>query len=145
MNVSVRKSPNVSLLISVLALTLFVALGLSLDSRWLRAVDEPLLLTSNVSSPSGRQLFWLITTLGSDYALGAALLLTSIILYRAGKPAEMLTTIALGAAAKLSEEGLKALYHRSRPTGFTSEVLAGYSFPSGHSLNTLAIYGACWY
>ena len=141
MKASIRKRQPVLLMASLPALALFVALSLSIDSSWLHSIDYDVLLTANISSPAGHRLFQLITVFGSDYVLGVTLLLTAIILYRHGMFTEMLTAIAVGLSAKLLEQILKALFQRSRPFAIAHEVIAGYSFPSGHSLNSIAIYG----
>jgi len=132
------------LIVSTLtAVILFALLGTSLGSVWLQQVDQKLLSIAGIRAEPGMSFFELVTVLGSDYVLGATILLTSFVLYRSAKTSELIAMIGVGTGAKLLEHGLKLVFHRARPEllGPTNQTLGDYSFPSGHSLNTVAIYG----
>ena len=126
------------------ALVLFAGLSASLDSVWLRAGDQRLLFL--LSSQPGRMstgFFGAITWLGSDYILGVVGLLGALVLFRLRRTPELLGLLAVGVSTKVLEHGLKLIFHRARPEllGATSGMFGDHAFPSGHSLNTAAIYG----
>lgn len=144
-----RTSPrnfNLILILSFLiTLVLFGALSASLDSDWLKEFDERLLLLMS-GNPAGRTsagVLGLVTQLGSDYVLGAVVLLVCVLLYRLGQTPEMIGMLAVGAGTKVLEHGLKLLFQRPRPELLvpTKGFFGDYAFPSGHSLNAAAVYG----
>ena len=129
----------------LITLVLFGALSASLDSNWLKQIDEQLSLLMS-ASPAGRTsagVFVLVTQFGSDYVLGAVVLLVCVLLYRWGQTPEMIGMLAVGVGAKVLEHGLKLLFQRARPELLvpTKGFFGDYAFPSGHSLNAAAVYG----
>ncbi|HEV2448349.1 MAG TPA: phosphatase PAP2 family protein, partial [Candidatus Sulfopaludibacter sp.] len=63
-------------------------------------------------------------------------------LVRQGRPraAAMLAMAALG--GECVDQGLKFLFRRPRPEAFFGAAPASYSFPSGHSVESVCLYGA---
>ena len=66
-----------------------------------------------------------------------------MVLFRLRRTPELLGLLAVGVSTKVLEHGLKLIFHRARPEllGATSGMFGDHAFPSGHSLNTAAIYG----
>jgi undecaprenyl-diphosphatase len=126
------------------ALVLFAGLSASLDSVRLTAIEERwlLLLRSQPGGMSAR-FFGAITWLGSDYVLGVVVLLGAVVLFRLRQTPELLGLLAVGVSTKVLEHGLKLIFHRARPEllGPAAGMFGDHAFPSGHSLNTAAIYG----
>ena len=140
-----RRNLNPILILAFLiSLVLFVALSASLDSNWLKEFDEQLsLLISGSQGARSANLFALLTLLGSDYVLGVVVLLACVLLYRSGKTPELIAMLTVGVGTKVLEHGLKLLFHRTRPEllASTTGFFGDYAFPSGHSLNSAAVYG----
>lgn len=86
-----------------------------------------------------------ITWLGSLEALGGLVL--AVALTRAWRRDwESLRLVAAsGLLALLLRQGLKQLFHRARPELWASLPDASYSFPSGHALSSVIIYGVMVY
>ncbi|BDG04449.1 phosphatase PAP2 family protein [Anaeromyxobacter oryzae] len=83
-----------------------------------------------------------VTALGSGIVLALFTGLLALALRRLGHPrsALLLVVAALGAMAFTS--ALKSAFERTRPSAVPRLVqVGGYSFPSGHSLASAAIYG----
>ena len=128
----------------LIPLVLFVGLSASLDSNWLKEIDQQLSSRMNgVTAGPSAGFFAFVTLLGSDYVLGLVVVLACVLLYRAGRTPELIGMLAVGAGAKVLEHGLKLLFQRARPEllGPTMGFFGDYGFPSGHSLNSAAIYG----
>ena len=141
---SQRKLNAILILAFLTTVILFVGLSASLDSIWLKDVDEQVssLLSDGQIGRSAR-LFALITLLGSDYVLGVVVLLVSVLLYRSRKTPELIGMLAVGVSTKVLEHGLKLLFQRTRPEQLVpaTSLFGDYAFPSGHSLNSAAVYG----
>lgn len=83
----------------------------------------------------------LITNLGStDWIIGVIILITVIGLYFRKRLEMAAYNIVVLGALGLSQL-LKVTFHRSRPALPWLAPATGYSFPSGHALISLAIYG----
>ena len=94
-----------------------------------------------VSTERGESIFAMVSWLGAP--LLSILLVVAIIVLayrrdwlRAGALA------SAGVGGTLLNYGLKALFHRGRPE-YASEFIhhASYSFPSGHAMDSLVVYG----
>lgn len=92
-------------------------------------------------TPSGLAIMRVISDLGS-FALLGPLAAALVILRRLKRPWEdiVLIVIALGSAALPSL--IKLIVHRARPTIGVLEHLSSLSFPSEHTTQAAAIYGA---
>ncbi|HEV8403617.1 MAG TPA: phosphatase PAP2 family protein [Candidatus Limnocylindrales bacterium] len=104
----------------------------------LDAVANPFL--HSISSPAMDLLMNGITTLGS-VPFVAALFVGSVIffLYRGYRSEALFLTAAIGGAVLLNSL-MKVFVHRPRPALPWAHVLPDYSFPSGHSMNSLVFY-----
>jgi membrane-associated phospholipid phosphatase len=83
------------------------------------------------------------TLLGSGAFLIAAVAATSYWCYRRGRRSYILILVANCVIAWILNPLLKLFFERARPTLF--EVIARpdtYSFPSGHSMSAVVVYGA---
>lgn len=108
------------------------------------AVDERgLALAQQMRSPAADRLFAAITSTGEPWALAAATGLAALRWLPQGRQADTLTLLALGTGGGgVINEVLKHFFHRQRPPLKLQRAHAtGYSFPSGHTMTTLALYG----
>ena len=139
-----KRNVFLALILSLsLGVVLFAILAASLDSAWLRQIDHQLIGVARTHLGASKGFFKSITLLGSDYVLGLIVLIAGVLLYRAAKMPELLTLVAIGAAAKLFEFGCKLLFQRDRPGLIdpATQFMGDFSFPSGHTLDSTAIYG----
>lgn len=139
-----KRNAFLTLILSLsLSVVLFAILAASLDSAWLRQIDHQLISLMRTHLAASKGFFKSITLLGSDYVLGVIVLFAGLLLYRAAKIPELLTLVAIGAAAKLFEFGCKLLFQRDRPGLIdpATQFMGDFSFPSGHTLDSTAIYG----
>lgn len=95
-----------------------------------------------LASPAFDAVMVTITALGSTFVVGPlfVLALAWLIWRRHGGEARFLAAAVVGSVAL--NEILKLIFHRSRPQLEWAVVLPEFSFPSGHSMNSLAFYGA---
>jgi membrane-associated phospholipid phosphatase len=100
--------------------------------QWARARRSPLL----------DRLFSAVTATGEPWALALAGVLMALRWLRGHREADTATlALALGGGGLLNEV-LKQSFHRPRPALRLRRAHAtGYSFPSGHAMTTLALYG----
>lgn len=87
--------------------------------------------------------FRVVTFLGSFVALLAVTLVAVVVLWRRHERTDALFVALAFVGAQLLSNGLKLVFQRDRP--FFPDPLATastYSFPSGHALVSLAVYGA---
>ena len=81
-----------------------------------------------------------ITTLGSVPFVGAVFVgVTAFLLYRRHRAAALFLAAAIGGSVALNST-LKLIVERPRPALAWAHVLPDYSFPSGHSMNSLVFY-----
>lgn len=93
------------------------------------------------ATPGLTQLMQLFSFLGSVAAV-AAICLVAIcvsVCFRRTRTAALLTITMLGAA--VLDVTLKYAFHRPRPVAFFGATPSSYSFPSGHALGSLCLYG----
>jgi membrane-associated phospholipid phosphatase len=88
-------------------------------------------------------LFHGITTLGGFVTLLGITLVAGVALWRRDQPRQALFVALAFAGAQLLSSGMKLAFERERPV-FPDPLAteSTYSFPSGHALVSLAVYGA---
>jgi undecaprenyl-diphosphatase len=88
-------------------------------------------------------LFHGITTLGGFVTLLGITLVAVVALWRRDQPRQALFVALAFAGAQLLSSGMKLAFERERPV-FPDPLAteSTYSFPSGHALVSLAVYGA---
>jgi membrane-associated phospholipid phosphatase len=89
------------------------------------------------------EFFEAVTTLGNGIVLAGVTAIAAYLLVRRGTRTEALLMVIAFAGAEILSYSLKLGFRRDRP--FFTDPLAAentYSFPSGHSTVSLAVYGA---
>lgn len=87
------------------------------------------------------KFFLTITKLGDAKGVITVLLLAILILLFIKKRLETVVIMLSVIGGHLLIESLKLLFQRPRPTVTWLAFASGYSFPSGHSLITVSLYG----
>jgi membrane-associated phospholipid phosphatase len=96
----------------------------------------------SLASPPLDALMNAATFLGSTYSIPPLFVLAVIALVRARRPgAALFLTVASGGSLLLNEL-MKLFFQRPRPVLAWAHVLPDYSFPSGHTMNSLSFYVA---
>jgi undecaprenyl-diphosphatase len=95
-----------------------------------------------LASPTLDAIMNAATFAGSNLALPPLFVLAIIVLLRIGRPgAALFLTVASGGSL-LIDAAMKVLFQRPRPTVPWAIPPADYSFPSGHTMNSVAFYVA---
>ncbi|MEP6573388.1 MAG: phosphatase PAP2 family protein [Gemmatimonadota bacterium] len=140
-----------------LGLYLTIGLGLSLLSLWLFAAvaedvvtREPLTLLDlrvanllhQYSTPPLTTVARVVTLLGAPVWLALIGIVVAVLLYRGRRRLLLLGWIAALLGGDILDFSLKQLFHRPRPY-FSDPIFSaqGWSFPSGHALESLITYG----
>jgi membrane-associated phospholipid phosphatase len=101
---------------------------------------------ARLRSPGATRFFVLLSVLGTGVSLGILVLIVAASLIQRGRKrwaAYLLVTAAGSLGLNL---GLKALFARARPDLATALWQAhGYAFPSGHAMDSTAVFGALAY
>jgi undecaprenyl-diphosphatase len=102
--------------------------------------------THTLASPAATAFMQAITALGSAPALAVAVLVSAIIFFLRRAWVEALGLIAAFAGAGLLDALLKLWFHRARPSvEWALAHEATFSFPSGHAMLSLVVYGMLLY
>lgn len=125
----------------------FIAIAEELMENELSLFDKTIInAVSIINSPLATQVMKGITMLGS-----AAVMITITVImwllclrYKKSLGDAFAVTIVL-TGAWLMNSVLKSLFQRTRPPGLHMVPAAGYSFPSGHAMISLAFYGILGY
>ena len=98
------------------------------------------------ASPGATTAFRLVTELGSTTVLVLVTVVGAGYLARLGRRGDAALVITALVGAEALTWSLKALFRRERPTFGDPVATAGsFSYPSGHALVSLAVYGALAY
>jgi membrane-associated phospholipid phosphatase len=79
------------------------------------------------------------SVVGSDWVLVPLAAACAIALWRIARRREALFLVAALGGSILLNAAMKLVFHRARPSVPWARVLPDYSFPSGHSMNSLAL------
>jgi len=82
------------------------------------------------------------TTIGEAWVLGLLIAVAAYALTRYGRWIDAAGLVLAGAGAGLLNMLLKNIFDRARPDLFAGPIhLTTYSFPSGHAMGSIAVYG----
>jgi membrane-associated phospholipid phosphatase len=133
----------IGFVIALVALLLFAFVAdriYSQEAFALDAVATPFLHA--IASPGLDLVMTGITNLGSVPVVAALFIFTEFLLLSRGYHARALfLAVAIGGSVALNSL-LKVVVHRPRPALPWAHVLPDYSFPSGHTMNTVVFYPA---
>ena len=104
----------------------------------LDAIMTPLL--HSYASPQLDTVMWAITTLGSTFVVGPLFVIAEVALLRVKRRREALF-LAIALIGSVIMNGLlKLVFQRPRPDLPWAKTPLDYSFPSGHTMNSLVFY-----
>jgi undecaprenyl-diphosphatase len=131
------------MLFCILATFGFVWLaGAIFADRFVVIDDAVLTWAHNYWGPTLNQVMLFFTTMGSMVVLAVFVTLIAFALLRSGRWIDAIGLIVASAGAGLLNQVLKTIFQRVRPDLFSGPFyLTSYSFPSGHSMGSLACYG----
>lgn len=131
---------SIILLIPFVVIVLAALINDELVNIFDQWIGNPVLSLRN---PSLTAFFVVLTDFGDIYYIAISLLLTSTFLiwkYKDYQAALWLVVQSLVGSVLLNQ-GLKLIFHRSRPLVEHLVEQGGYSFPSGHSMGSVICYG----
>lgn len=129
--------------LALAAMMLFGELAEDVWHRELMTFDSIIIhWLAGFSSPGLTKSMVVITIMGSSPVLISVSLLTILMLYRRNKADGDLVLVLLALAGGwVSNVLLKWIFHRPRPEVAQLVAAGGYSFPSGHAMVGLSVYG----
>ena len=133
----------VGFLIALVSMVCFAALADSIYTQEKFALDtvaNPFLHA--ISSPTLDAVMNGITTLGSIPFVTVLFIVAMVVLVARGQRSDALFLVVAIGGSVLLNNVLKLLIQRPRPALPWAHVLPDYSFPSGHSMNSLVFYVA---
>lgn len=140
-----KTQPNYYLVFLAFILLIgFGAVAVATEQYPLNSLDvDVAAFVQSFETPSLTVIMKLFTAIGSTKACVAIILLVMIFLYFVLKHRIELIffSVAVGGSAVLNQI-LKGGFQRERPNVYRLIEESGYSFPSGHTMGALALYGA---
>jgi undecaprenyl-diphosphatase len=92
--------------------------------------------------PSADTIMLFFTTIGESWVLGPLITVAAYLLTRYGRWIDAGGLVLAGSGAGLLNLLLKNAFERARPDLFDGPIhLTNYSFPSGHAMGSIAVYG----
>lgn len=126
-------------IIFVMCILVFVHISIELSYKELIKLDETIYaFLSSLVSRKATKLFRFVTRFGSIEVV-LPIWILSLIIYRDWRKS-ILSSLNLGCIIALNQ-ALKFLFERPRPAVVRLAEATGFSFPSGHSMISLAFYG----
>lgn len=104
----------------------------------LDAIMTPLL--HSYASPTLNSVMWAITTLGSTVVIGPLFVVAEVALLRVRRRREALFLAVALIGSVIMNGLLKLAFERPRPDLPWAKTQLDYSFPSGHTMNSLVFY-----
>jgi undecaprenyl-diphosphatase len=134
------------------AITLLLAIGFVtvvylVGSQRIAKFDEVLInAAQGMKTPGLTIVMNGFTVIGSGYVVALIAVLLCLFLYKVlGHRQELVLFLAIIGGSAILNVILKLLFHRERPTLHRMIEVTGYSFPSGHSMASFAMYGGLTY
>lgn len=128
------------MVLAVISLALFIALGAFVAARPTNAFDETVRAwAAIVSSRTGVSFATFVSTAGSVTPMIVyALLVVSLVAFRR-RSLVPLSAVAAPATAVIAYLGSKSIFLRTRPSGVGNAFEGTYSFPSAHATTSSAV------
>lgn len=129
-----------------IALLLFVFLGYVIkfypQSQWLTSFDHTIISFIQQITPAKTHFFKIITFLGSPiFVAGLSAVLLIMLLWRHRKIEAFYLGINMVVVAGIINQILKHVFQRPRPDFLRLASAHGFSFPSGHAMGSMLLYG----
>lgn len=129
-------------LLLIAALCVFISLAYALKTNRLSSFDQRIYtFISTLITPSMTPLMQCITEFGGTAGMIFLCAVGAVCLRLMKKSVLAVCMISNLAITAASNVVLKHLFIRPRPSGYRLIEISGYSFPSGHSMASMAFYG----
>jgi undecaprenyl-diphosphatase len=113
-----------------------------LSDRFVAIDDGVITWLHNYWGPAANNFMLFFTTLGEVWVLGPLIAVAAYALTRYGRWIDAVGLVLAGLGAGLLNLLLKDIFERARPDLFDGPIhLTTYSFPSGHAMGSIAVYG----
>ena len=137
--------PIIGALVAVFGMWLFLRLSDEVMDRETQVFDARIVHYLHIhGSPALHAFMTAVSQVGSG--MGHTILITCVVLYLIWKSRFLpdgLTLIVAGSGDAVLNEALKRVFHRFRPEPAYYHM--GYSFPSGHAMASVVVYGLLAY
>ena len=112
------------------------------SDRFVAIDDGVITWLHNYWGPASDNFMLFFTTIGEVWVLGPLIAVAAYALTRYGRWIDAAGLVMAGAGAGLLNLLLKNIFERARPNLFDGPIhLTTYSFPSGHAMGSIAVYG----
>lgn len=119
----------------------WLAKGVFAD-RFVAIDDGVIIWLHGYWGPAADNVMLFFTTIGEAWVLGSLIAVAAYALIRYGRWIDAAGLVLAGLGAGLLNLLLKDLFERARPDLFDGPIhLTSYSFPSGHAMGSIAVYG----
>ena len=134
-------------LVSLIVLVLFCVLAVLIDSKLIAQFDQSVIsIIQGLESKTLTQIMKVFTFIGSYKGILVILLMMIFILFFVLKSrTDALLVAVVIAGTQVINQVLKLYFQRARPNFHRLIEIGGYSFPSGHAMSALAVYGILTY
>jgi membrane-associated phospholipid phosphatase len=133
----------IAVLLAVLSLLAFIVLAAVVRQVGVPAIDESTSMRLHAfAGPEIDRWMSAVTTFGSSIVLAAVAIVAAVMLESRGHRSLALLMVVATVVTMVLNEVLKLIVTRPRPDLDWAAVQSGYSFPSGHSMNSFVVYVA---
>ncbi|WP_229752700.1 phosphatase PAP2 family protein [Paenibacillus physcomitrellae] len=142
-----KKGLSLAFLISLLCAILFVVLALSIRRDWIVSFDRTIIGEVQGWETAGLTRFMeALSWIGTTKVVITLIVVIMLFLYFVlGHRRELIFFVWVCLGAYLLNVLIKSLFKRERPDLHRIVEEVGYSFPSGHSMVSFALYGSLAY
>ncbi|MNH89994.1 putative undecaprenyl-diphosphatase YbjG [compost metagenome] len=129
--------------LSLICVLGFVFIAYSISDHHIHSFDEAVISSvQGLESPGLTVVMKAFTWIGSGIPVAVITLAAIVILYLVLKHrSELVFLAALAITSSLLNSVIKRIFKRDRPTLHRIAEANGFSFPSGHAMATIALYG----
>lgn len=141
MKLNIKKS-SLFMLIAFLASFVVIGWGIYFDASWIVLMDDfgAQIFRLNISSEASSMIYSFARIGNISYLLLIAFIIALVLLFKKEIRNLFWFGFSMGLTGGLAPLVLKNVVRRGRPTdGLMTR--SGYSFPSGHAMGSLALYG----
>lgn len=140
-------SRHVGALLSCIPLLgLFAYLAMAISRNTIGSFDSPIIaLIQGVEEPWLTKWANFLATIGSGSVVVSLAILLAIALFFGNRREQALFVLVVVIGSGALNQILKIIFQRERPTLHRLAEIGGYSFPSGHAMLAVSLYGVLAY
>jgi undecaprenyl-diphosphatase len=138
-----EENHHYGLYIPIVFFILFCLPVISINMAWLNFFDQTIMsFVQGMEKHFLTNIMLLFTTIGSfKFLAGLSIVTVMVLLYKVQNHSEFLLFFVVVLGTPVLNHSLKELFHRIRPDLHPLIEIGGYSFSSGHAMNSFAIIG----